>query len=292
MPGRDQIDNNILKGLPKLYHNHLLDILNLFFQGNLYHNSWNNYLTFFIDKPGGKGVRPISISSAVCKLFEKMISARLKHCLESNKLNYKYQFGFRKGHSCHDNLISVTSLIERAKAEDFELPVVFLYIKAAFDNLIPTKLLNMLYAVNCPSNLFLFIEKWITTRNTIFLRKYNDPMTKTLTKGVPQGGVLSPTLFNFYISNLHSSIPEDITLLQFADDCVLIPNSIHPIHINKTLRSNATHRINDTLLTLSLNLSIDKTHYIKFHNSPNHNNRCHICEDTLPLLGTPKHSSK
>lgn len=245
-------------------------------------------MTFFIEKHGGKGVKPISISSTVCKVFEKMIAIRLKFLIEKNKLSYNKQFGFRKGYSCHDNLLIVTFLIERAKLEGIELPVVFLDIKAAFDNLSPTKLLNMLTEENCPTRINSFIKSWILSRNTTFICKFKDPITEASTKGVPQGGVLSQTLFNFYIRDLYKNVPEEITRLEFADDCVLIPESIFFLLMNKIFLTRATHSIKNALEGLGLQPSIDKTQYMNFHNPPINNQNCTACNDSIVFFDNRK----
>lgn len=40
-------------------------------------------------------------------------------------------------------------------------------------------------------------------------------------KGIPQGSVLSPLLFNLYINKLNKQITHNCRVLQFADDTVL-----------------------------------------------------------------------
>ena len=45
--------------------------------------------------------------------------------------------------------------------------------------------------------------------------------SKQINTGVPQGGVLSPTLFNIYTSNIPLS-PKDIQITTYADDDITI----------------------------------------------------------------------
>ncbi len=53
--------------------------------------------------------RPVSVLSAVAKIFEKLISHELSNYLESNKILVNQQSGFRKTHSTETSLLSVTN---------------------------------------------------------------------------------------------------------------------------------------------------------------------------------------
>ena len=44
---------------------------------------------------------------------------------------------------------------------------------------------------------------------------------KTLREGVPQGGVLSPTLFLIYVNDIIAELPRKIHSALYADDMVL-----------------------------------------------------------------------
>lgn len=77
-PGLDGIDYEILKKLPIRYHLILLDVFNQMFQTSLFPESWRDTFVHFVDKPDGRTVRPISLTSCVCKLFETMAKNRLQ----------------------------------------------------------------------------------------------------------------------------------------------------------------------------------------------------------------------
>ena len=57
--------------------------------------------------------RPISILSNVNKIFEKLLHSRLYKYLNKFDILYKYQYGFRKGHSTTQALIELTDHIKR-----------------------------------------------------------------------------------------------------------------------------------------------------------------------------------
>ena len=56
--------------------------------------------------------RPISLLPIFSKIFEKIIYSRMYEFLESNKLIYNRQFGFRANHSTNHALISMTESIK------------------------------------------------------------------------------------------------------------------------------------------------------------------------------------
>lgn len=66
-PGLDGIDYKMLKCLPDVYRNKLLDRMNFAFQNCKMFEDWKNILTMFIGKKDQKKVRPISMSSCVVK---------------------------------------------------------------------------------------------------------------------------------------------------------------------------------------------------------------------------------
>ena len=46
-------------------------------------------------------------------------------------------------------------------------------------------------------------------------------------RGVPQGTVLGPLLFNLYVNEIQERLNESCTLVQYADDCMVFSSSMN-----------------------------------------------------------------
>ena len=56
--------------------------------------------------------RPISLTSCVVKLLERIIADRLYYIAETNNMFSRFQAGFRKGWSCEDQITRIVQAIE------------------------------------------------------------------------------------------------------------------------------------------------------------------------------------
>lgn len=158
-PDLDQIDNRIIGRLPSNYKEILLLIYNMIFAEGSFPEPWKDSLVILIPKPGGKGIRPISVLSCFLKVFEKLIYNRLRWFAEVNDIVPNFQFGFRQSKSCIDNLICITSYIHTGLIKNEFVACVFLDIKGAFDNVIPNILLRKLKGAGIPARIRKFVAK-------------------------------------------------------------------------------------------------------------------------------------
>ena len=86
--GKDGIDYEVLKSLLISYHLTLIDIYNEMLNENDYPTTWIDTYINFIPKLNGAGVRPIALTSCLCKIFEIIITKRIQAWLEGNRVTY------------------------------------------------------------------------------------------------------------------------------------------------------------------------------------------------------------
>ena len=77
---------------------------------------------------------PISLLSAIMKLFEWVIEKRLRKHLEDNGFFSKYQSGLRKSKSANDHLFRLSQTIMESFNRGKHVIAAFLDVEKAFDN--------------------------------------------------------------------------------------------------------------------------------------------------------------
>ena len=96
---------------------------------------------------------------------------------------------------------------------------IFIDLKGAFDNVTFDSIIAALYQLEVPHHIIHWITNYISNRFVTYrLGSYST--TRHILKGCPQGGILSPFLFNIVLDDLISSINQmDPSSIQgFADD--------------------------------------------------------------------------
>jgi hypothetical protein len=139
--------------------------------------------------------------------------------LEEHHLISDRQFGFRKGRSAGDLINVVTEQWNRSIHQSGESQVIALDISKAFDRVWHKGLLCKLRAVGLHGSLILWIENFLFCRRIQVVVDGATSAPHSLNAGVPQGSVLSPTLFLIFIDDLLSSTLNPI--YSYADDSSL-----------------------------------------------------------------------
>ena len=114
--GPDKVANPMLKHLPYSSMDLLLHIFNLSWSSHSFLSIWKTFSIIPLHKMGKPldspaSFQPISLTSCVSKLFERIILSRLLFFLESNSIPFPRQAGFRPGQSTLDQILYLSQSI-------------------------------------------------------------------------------------------------------------------------------------------------------------------------------------
>ena len=174
-------------------------------------------------KNDASNYRPISLTSIVCKIYEKIIR---EHLLEHVSANIaRQQHGFVAGRSCLSNLLECIDIINDMLASGDDVDVFYLDFQKAFDTVPHYRLITKLQNYGITGKTLAVISDFLSGR--LFNVKVGDSQSQshTVTSGIPQGSVLGPLLFLLYINDLPESIKNFVSL--FADDVKLYGRASH-----------------------------------------------------------------
>ena len=188
-----------------------------------------------IYKKGSKSValnyRPVSLTSVVCKIMERILKDRLTEEINEKCWFTNAQHGFRSKRSTTSNLLEfydeVTTNIDNGNSVD----IFFFDLAKAFDMVPHDRLLKKLRETTTDT----YIIKWITEylkerKQRVVIRGSKSNWLETYS-GVPQGSVIGPLLFLIYVNDLPQEINSKLNM--FADDTKMtsIVNSASQIGI-------------------------------------------------------------
>ena len=180
-----------------------------------------------------------------------------------------HQNGFKHKHSTHTALQNISHQITKG----FNNPrppqrnvAVALDMSKAFNTVNTHKLIHKLTLTNIPKIIIKFIANYIKGRQAC--NQYNGKLSKLkrINTVVPQGGVLSPTLFKIYTSDIPLP-PKDVQITTYADDITITAS--HTKHRKaQQLIQPYFHKIYKWATINNLHINIDKTTTTLFTSDP------------------------
>ena len=224
--GPDEVHYQMLKHLPSKSLQALLDIFNDIWETGKFPESWELSTIIPVPKPGKDhteptNYRPIALASCFCKTLERMINTRLVWYLESNNLISPVQSGFGSERSTNDNLITLETFIRDAFIKKEHVVAVFFDLEKAYDTTWRYGILRDLHELGLKGRLPVFIKSFLTDRRMQVRvgSTLSDQFEQA--QGVPQGSILSTTLFNIKINNIVNYLdPKTEGSLYVDDFCI------------------------------------------------------------------------
>ena len=217
--GPDEIHYQMLKHLPLKSLQTLLDIFNNMWETGKFPESWQLATIIPIPKPGKNhteptNYRPIALTSCLCKTLERMTNGRLVRYLEINNLISPVQSGFRSERSTNDyKPLYATPLLKRTM-----LSLCFLTWKK---HMIPLGSMEF-YVIYTNSGvkgrLANFLESFLAELSIQVRVGSTLSDTFRLSQSVPQGSILSTTLFNIKINSIMNCLDPKTDGSLYVDD--------------------------------------------------------------------------
>jgi len=148
------------------------------------------------------------------------MAERLYHLAETAGLFNNQQAGFRKGRGCDDQIVRIIQAIEDGfQHSPFKRScLVLLDFSKAYDMVWKEKLLTTMIDSGIPMQMIRWLNCFLENRQARVRVNGELGQTFPMRQGLPQGAVLSPILFLFYINTLAELLPADTINCLFADD--------------------------------------------------------------------------
>lgn len=203
----------------------------------------------------------ISLMSHVLKIFLRIIHSRIYNKCEE-QIN-DTQFGFRKGLGTREAIFCMNVLTQQCRDMNVHMYACFIDYRKAFDCVNHEKLIEILQSTRVDNRDIRIIAALYWQQSAEIKVERETSESILIKKGVRQGCILSPLLFNLYSEAIfRESLDENIggvvingrrvTNLRYADDTVIMAT-------NATELQRMVDRLVEYSEEYGLTLNISKT---------------------------------
>ena len=227
--GEDDIPYEMIKHLGPKAREMLLHIYNKSWGGEEIPNKWRTAIIKTLLKNGKDpkattSYRPISLTSCLGKIMEKIIADRLMQRLEKQGLLADAQAGFRQNRCTTDQILKLTQFatdqMHRPVGKNASIITFFDYEKA-YDKVWRDGLLSKMLDLKIPLRFIRYIRSFLSNRQTRVEINGKRSQRFVLKEGLPQGSSISPLLFIIFINDIGVDLHPQTVASLFADDTAI-----------------------------------------------------------------------
>lgn len=213
--------------------------------------------------------RPIVLLDEAGKLFERVIAFRLNsHLLQVGPNLAECQYGFRRGRSTMDAISRVKALAVEAVAQGEVVLAVSLDISNAFNTLPWVCIKEALRFHRVPCYLRRVLDDYLSDRHVAYPVRDGWGRKETV-RGVPQGSVLGPLLWNIgYDWVLRGANLRGIDLICYADDTLVTARGGN-YREALILATAGVAQVMGRIKRLGLTVALNKSEALCFHGPRN-----------------------
>jgi len=248
-PGASNINKTIIEHLPPRMISRLRHIFNAALATGYFPDKFKHATLTLIPKPGKSAhevgnYRPISLLEVPGKLLERVITQRLIPHLENNQTHNIRQYGFRPHRGTESAIALAYEEIALGLANKHQTNAILRDVSKAFDKVWHDGLKYKLTQLHLPTHFTRLLCSFLDDRTATIRLGAHLGTPIHLRSGVPQGSVLSPTLYILYTANLPEPTPYS-NYISYADDITqIITHPSKSQHFMKRTTERAIQNIN------------------------------------------------
>ena len=239
-PGPDDVHPYLLKHLADSLAVPLTIIYNITIQTGKVPSIWKQGVVSALFKKGMKclpsNYRPITLTSIVCKVLEKIIVKLIQKHLKSNLLEDLHQHGFTVNKSTITNLIEALNIWTEALSHGLSIDIIYLDYEKAFDKVPHERLILQLNRYGISGDILRWIKDYLTNRTQQVRVNGHYSSSSAVRSGVPQGSVLGPVLFLIFVADIAPLVKNFISL--YADDTKLYSYLLDSNHTSESIQED------------------------------------------------------
>ena len=163
--------------------------------------------------------KPVSLTCISSKLMEHIVASSIMGHADANEILYPLQHGFRTSMSCESQLLCFTDDISKNLQRGKQTDVLVMDFSKAFDKVDHNLLCLKLSSYGIRGEINSWISNFLSGRKQCVVVEGEQSTFVPVESGVPQGSVLGPYLFLFYINDIPDGLKSTCRL--FADDTIV-----------------------------------------------------------------------
>lgn len=272
--GPDEIPTELLKLIDEENMKIIVKLFNAIYNTGVIPSDWLKSTFIAIPKKHRarkcSEYRLISLMSHTLKIFLRIIHSRIRLKCEENL--EETQFGFRNALGTREALFALNVLLQKCRDQRKDIFVCFVDFEKAFDRVQHDKLIQILKNTGIDDKDVRIIKNlyWKQTANV----KIGNSLTNevSIQRGVRQGCILSPTLFNLYSDQLFKIALEGqphgikingelLNVIRYADDTVILTDNIDGLQV-------LLNRIHEVGKEMGIKINESKTKFLVCSRNP------------------------
>ena len=207
--GNDEVSYGVLKRMVKLIVPELTRIYNLSIRTSTFPTQWKvgRVKPLYKGAPAlrtaTKSCRPVCLLSAAARVLEGLLAKQMDDHAEKLRLNHRGIHGYRAGRGTATAILEFQEDVLWATEKGLLLGLGLLDVSAGFDSVPHINLLRKLQVgFGYCSKTLKWLADYLEGRRTYISVEAERSRSRRMTRGIPQGGPLCPSLWRCYLAEL------------------------------------------------------------------------------------------